>query len=624
MIVRRMHVFAVVAGAPEFDEATLKYAVAGVACEFLLDPGTSWQAVSSGGRVRAVGMHHSAEAAAPRRYLAREGSTLVWFDGLPVDARGEYEAADAGELARRWDGLPERLEGQFLAVRLDLDSDSVEFLTDTLGLLPLYLGRRDNGTVVSNSAGLVASLLGLRAPDELALTSMVALGWAVGRRTLIEGVGALPGGALHRLDASGLTSRSHYSPAEIVARCQRRGRARPNTMDIALDLVRVTGSAVRSKTPITAPLTAGHDTRLMLALGLRTSAPIAYYTGAHTGDADVTVAQRLAQEFRLEHRVDRPEERERPLGIEAAERFVSQNDGLITLHQLPDYIELDRPVPRLGVTMWGIGGEIARAGGKGIYPLAPNLPIFSRLVGVQRRLMARKVDNHAGLLTPRAQGIVLDYVDRFIDQRRTEGWPTREVSQAFYTFERSGCWGATGPRRAAIAGDVFSPFATRVFIDYSFSLSPAERYLEAAHYRLLGALSVAARDSPFEVPFAPQRRHRVALMATRRLINVLRRPDRGHDPAALCRGAQQTDFVGDWYERHIDHVRELFAAAQPALWETISQERLEELLTGPPEQRAYHLKALLRATTAAWYLDLRARSEVAGSSAASPIDRNPS
>ena len=607
MIVRRMHVFAVVARAPELDDATLKYAVAVVAREFLLDPGTSWQAVSSGGRVRAAGMHHSAEAAAPRRYLAREGSTLVWFDGLPVDARGEYEAADADELARRWDDLPKRLEGQFLAARLDPDTDSVEFLTDTLGLLPLYLGRRDNGTVVSNSAGLVASLLGLRAPDELALSSMVALGWAVGRRTLIEGVGALPGGALHRVDASGLTSRSHYSPAEIVARRQRRERARPNPMDSALDdLVRVTGSAVRNKTPVTAPLTAGRDTRLMLALGLRTPAPIAYYTGAHTGDADVTVAQRLAEEFGLEHRVDRPEER--ALGIEAAERFVSQNDGLITLHQLPDYIELDRPVPRLGVTMWGLGGEIARAGGRGIYPLAPNVPIFSRLVGVQRRLMARKVDNHAGLLTPRAQDIVLDYVDRFIDHRRTEGWPTREVSQAFYTFERVGCWGATGPRRAAIAGDVFSPFATRVFIDYSFSLSPADRYLEAAHYRLLGALSAAARDSPFEVPFAPQHRHRVALLATRRLINVLRGPKRGYDPAALSRGAQQTDFVGDWYERHIDHVRELFAAAQPALWETISQERLQELLTGPPEQRAYHLKALLRATTAAWYLGLRARS----------------
>src|SRR5436309_3568289 len=107
MIARRMHVFAVVAGVPELADATLASAVADVAREFQLDPGTSWQAASSGGRVRAVGMHHSAEAAAPRRYLAREGSTQVWFDGLPVDARGEYEAADARELSRRWDDLPE-------------------------------------------------------------------------------------------------------------------------------------------------------------------------------------------------------------------------------------------------------------------------------------------------------------------------------------------------------------------------------------------------------------------------------------------------------------------------------------------------------------------------------------
>src|SRR5204863_3018473 len=115
----------------------------------------------------------------------------------------------------------------------------------------------------------------------------------------------------------------------------------------------------------------------------------------------------------LDHRVDRPDGR--PLGIDAAERFVSQNDGLISLQQLPDYIELDRPVRRLGVTMWGLGGEIGRAGAKTIYPIAPNLPVFSRSVGVQRRLMALKVDNHAGLLTSRAQELVLDYVNRFID-----------------------------------------------------------------------------------------------------------------------------------------------------------------------------------------------------------------
>lgn len=596
-----MHAFVIVVDLRDIHNDRIDRALAGIAREFMLDPGTGWRASSASGRIRVAGVHHATESARPRRYVFREGSRAVWFDGLPVDARADFEAADAGELARRWADLPERIEGQFVAAELDLERESVELLTDTLGLLPAYVAGRNGGMVLSNSASVVASLLALREPDRLALSSMLALGWAVERRTLLEGVRALPGGAVHRIDRSKLSSRSHYSSSEVVARRQRRGRNCLDVSDVAGDLVEVTRAAVRGKSPLVAPLTAGRDTRLMMALTLRTPAEIEYYTGGQLGDADVVFAERLAREFHLQHRVEsrRPE----AIDVETAARFVRQNDGLIPLHQLGDHIELERPVERLGVTLWGVGGEIARAGTGDISALAPNLPVLSRLVEVQRRLLARKVDNDAGLLTPQAAQLVVDYIDRFVDERRAEGWPTREVAEAFYAFERVGCWGATGPRRAAIARDVFSPFATRAFIDYALSLRPAERYLEAAHYRLLGTLSVAARDSPFEVPFAAQQPGRVPFEATRRLLKSWRGQRRRRNAKATAYSGE-TYFAGEWFEQHVDHVRELFSAAQPALWELLDRGRLQQLLAASPSQRAEHLEALLRATTVAWYLAL--------------------
>ena len=64
-----------------------------------------------------VAMRTSDAALGRRTYSARDGSRLVMFDGVPVDPEGQIAAHSSGELARYWDTLQDRLEGQFVLVR---------------------------------------------------------------------------------------------------------------------------------------------------------------------------------------------------------------------------------------------------------------------------------------------------------------------------------------------------------------------------------------------------------------------------------------------------------------------------------------------------------------------------
>ena len=153
-----------------------------------LDPSTAWWAASPQQRVRATGLHHGGIPAGPRRYLARSDDVVTLFDGLPVGTDSGIRGTDASELDRAWDGLADRLDGQFCAVRLDLHAETVEVLTDTLGFVPVYCARHQGGFVISNSATAIATLLGLHAPDPLGVSTFLGLGWAASDRTTVAGV----------------------------------------------------------------------------------------------------------------------------------------------------------------------------------------------------------------------------------------------------------------------------------------------------------------------------------------------------------------------------------------------------------------------------------------------------
>lgn len=592
-----MHAFAVAFNLSQESEQRLDAGLRQLGEEFKLDPSTAWSCRSRSGVLLATGLYHAPDAARPRRYLERTDHAATFFDGLPVHSPAGLDACDAAALAARWGELPATLEGQFNAVRVDLEADSAEVLMDPLGMLRVYVARRGREIVAANSVRLLATTLDCREPDRLGVASMLALGWAVEDRTLLGEVDALAGGAVHTLSGEGIGTRTHFDPQGLVA-----GRSKPVAPEqFTESMSRLTGEAVAQIEPIRCALTAGRDTRVLLALlqSAGRERDASFYTGGTPGSADVELGSELARRLTLQHEIDSPD-----MGATdwdaAADRFTAQTDGLASLLQLPDYIELTTPPQRLGVTMWGVGGEIGRAGTGPINHVTPNLPLLSSVPEFQRRLMVNKMEHASGLLTAEGHGLVRSYLDRFVATRRAEGWPTREVYEAFYAFERVGCGGASGPRRAAGTGDVFSPFCSRQFIEYSFSLTAGERYLEAPHHRLLETLAPALLEYRFEVPFHPQRRWAVAPMAVSELIRAVRAHRR---PAPPTSRPSEPPFLTQWIESQLSKMRRLAESADPSLWQLISRSRLTELLAAAPEARRPHTEALLRVATVLWFLE---------------------
>ena len=349
-----MHLFAVAVNLPEIGRSRITSPLAELAGEFELDADTAWWAASADERVRAAGVHHGAERAGPRRYLSRSDDAVTLFDGLPVALDDQLRGVDAAELERAWPQLPERLDGQFCAARVDLRAGTVEVLMDTLGFVPVYVGRRGDGHVISNSADVVASLLGLSSVDALGASSFLGLGWAASDRTLVAGVDILCGGAMHRIAERGLETRRWFGPAGLASRSE---RARALTVEgLAESLVALTRRATENMPRVESALTGGRDSRMLLALLKAAGVDAHYFTGGPEHLPDVYIARELGERFGLDHEVTRHDAESDDLDwTDAAARFMRQNEGLTSLLQIGDYIDLSSRREPLGVKLSGMG-----------------------------------------------------------------------------------------------------------------------------------------------------------------------------------------------------------------------------------------------------------------------------
>lgn len=619
-----MHLFAVVVNLPDIGRGRITSPLAELAAEFELDAATAWWAASADDRVRAAGVHHGPERAGPRRYLSRSDDAVTLFDGLPVALDDQLRAIDAAELERGWPQLPDRLDGQFCAARVDLRAGTVEVMMDTLGFVPVYIGRDRDGFVISNSAAVVASLLGLSSPDPLGVSTFVGLGWAASDRTTVAGVNILCGGALHRVAADGLETKRWFGPAQLASRATRRA---PLTVEALADsLVDLTRRATEGMPRVESALTGGRDSRMLLALLRAAGRDAQYFTAGPEDMPDVYIARELAARFGLNHDVTRPDAESADLDwTDGAARFMRQNEGLTSLLQIGDYIDLSTHRAPLGVKLGGMGGEIGRAGTGDLTAFATNLPVLRRSMPFQRRLLEMKTHNEGGLITPAARAEVNAYLRRFYDERIEEGWRRPELQESFYVFERMGRWASTTTRRTAGTDDAFSPLLARAFLDYCLSLSPAERYLEAAHYRLMGALSPELREHRYERPFRPQLPALVPLLVAGRFARSLSE----QIAARLRRGVAEEDayteylFPQAWFEGRLGLLRELFDQPSSELWQFVSRPRVEQLLSGGPGGRAGAQEPLMRVTTVFWQFAGSGWPESSASYASRPNPASP-
>jgi hypothetical protein len=561
---------------------------------------------SADGRLAFAAASHSPRLAGGRRYSWRAGEAAVLFDGLPVDREGRFDASDAVLLGERWRQLPGSLEGIFSAVRVDLESVEVECLTDPVGMAKVFIARDLGGWLLANSVEAIRSLTGLDSPDPLGLSALVSLGWPASR-TLIEGVRPLAGGCLHTLSSERHAERPYFTAREVAPRnnAHRIGGAE----QLAERLERTAAAAVGAAQEVSCPLTAGRDSRvlfaLMLSLGMRS---IDYYTSGVPGEPDVEIARMLAREAGVEHRlVSREVPGEMSRWERTTARFALQTDGMASLYAISDHLDHGgRPAP-LGLKMWGAGGEAARAGIGMLTPFVAQMPGLRHSWEVQKRALETKTSTRDGVVRREALEATRRYLREFIDRRRDEGWRGREVLEAYYAFERVPNWAATGVRRVSGATDLFSPFVSRDFYEYTFSLGAGERYVEATHYRLLSVLSETLRDLPFEKPWKPQRPRMAPAIATVEIADagagrVREKILRRREKTAAAERSKASDFGRAWLEAGIEQHRELCASVPGSpLWDYVDKRRLDAMLSAPAEARRPYAEGLCAVLTPFWY-----------------------
>jgi len=533
-----------------------------------LDAGTLEHDASADGRLSFAAIAHPKARAAPRRYLARRGSEVVMFDGLPLPVQ------DAALLLERWSEL--ELEGIFSAVKLDLEAGSVDTRLDVLGLAKLFRASVGDGFVLSNSLDAVRLATGASSPNPLAISSLLTLGWAVGGGTLLAGVDSLEGPLTPRTAASAV------------------GRAERSVEDVAESLTGL-ASGLRELGPVTSGLTAGRDTRVMLALARAAALDVDHYTSGHETDLDVVVAREIAAKLGLRHAVISPAV---PADWAAASSaFSSQTDGLASFWIVADWLDHRNAERPLGVKLWGAGGGMGRGGmGVGI-PLAATAPFLRASTGAHRRIIHGKVATFGGLVTRNAAEETRRYLDRFVADRAAEGWHPRELTQLYFEFERVRYWAAAGVRRAAAATDLWSPFITRAFIEYCWSLRPEARAVEEPHWRLLGLLDARLRDMRFESPWRPQRpRLAPAILAREAMRGLFAR-----------RAAQRAPFGLAWIQAGAGQIREAVDGCPDSdLWHYVDREELRRRLVAPEAASA---EGLTRVLTVLWWLHGRHEQE---------------
>jgi asparagine synthase (glutamine-hydrolysing) len=468
-----------------------------------LDPQTIWH-LAEGGTAFAASMHTSVEAAAPRNYIWRNNNQVTFFEGSILTWTKGIRANNAAMLARHWDVLPEILEGQFVVVKVVNNPPCIELMTDFLGIEQVYYLQQGNTWLVSNSVRLLAQISKTKAIDPLGASLFLTTGWAGADRTLRCDIRVIPGGQRWKWQWGSVEpSRQIYYPLSRLSRQPQRSLTAPDIKDLAEELVTTCRTLSQDYGELLCPLTSGKDTRVLASLLISSGIRANYYTSGDPDSIDVRIGTRIARTFNLPYQVyihttkDVIEEWEA-----ASRRLVQQNDGMVSLWQIADVLQQPSRVDRLSLSLWGIGGEVAR----GFYA-EPKIFLYRNdTQHIQDFLCQRLVRNHGGLIRRDAIALAQTYIRRFVEEVIDQGFDPLDVPDIFYALERVRRWAGSNNRKSRPASDRFSPFCTKAFVKAAFAIPALHRCSEPLHYALIRLLVPELHSLPFgKRPWRSQR-----------------------------------------------------------------------------------------------------------------------
>ncbi len=443
-------------------------------------------------------LHTNSVIASPREYVAKSEGYLTFFSGTPVSSDGNIIAHQAADLARHWSELPKTLDGQFAAIRVDLQNFQIEVLTDPLGMEQVYVHQRGSTVVISNSVRLIEQTCALTSIDEVGASLFLSLGWVGGYRTLRESVHVLPGGCLHRWQYNGSYSSFAYLPRTSLAQLSRGGREL-RIDKLAHSLTTMIRSLSDRVDPLGCGLTGGRDSRVVAAAVIASGVPASFVTMGSVESPDVKIATNIAEAMHLTHRVGYPQGMVVDHWDEGARRLVRQTDGLVNLWQVANSISQCQHIDNLPLSLWGVGGEIA----SGTYHRSLNLPPTRGESQILRTFLSCLVAKDHMLLKQETRHLALQSVRETCEGFLDDGFEPFVVPDAFYIFERVRRWAGTNIRKAAPVCDMFTPFCTIPYIEAAHSMPLPDRIAGRLHTELIRATTPSLLDFPYDKPRRP-------------------------------------------------------------------------------------------------------------------------
>ena len=470
----------------------------------LLDPNTIWS-FGQGSPVFAASMHTANEAAAPRIYVKRSENQVVLYEGSLVDRTGSFNPHDAEDLSLHWNDLPSALEGHFVTVRVRNNPPSIEIVNDALGMCQVYYVCQNNTWFISNSSLLLGRISNISELDSLGVSLFLCKGSGGSDRTLRRGIKVIPGGQ-HWKWEQGFTEpkRVTYFDRAQLSRKSKSKLTKADVEQIAGELIQICKNLAQNFGALECPITAGRDSRLMVALLIRGEIQAQYFTNGLRESPDVQIGTQIARQFNLPYRSETEEVIDDAFisnWEEASKRLIQQNDGMLSFRSVNYAAKQPSSVERLGITLYGAAGEIAR----GYYNSTQFFLNSHSLDYVQKYLSKILIANHQELLHQDTIVTLQKYGEEFVQQVIDEGFSPIDVPDVFHSYEQVRRWvGIHISAKQSAHKDAFSPFCTRPFIKAAYSIPALRRYSEHIHYQLLNFLVPDLHRFPFTKNWPPQ------------------------------------------------------------------------------------------------------------------------
>jgi hypothetical protein len=405
-----------------------------------------------------------------------------------------------------------------------VDGDVTVF-ADALGAYPVY--ERDG--MVSNNAEVLRVAGGSSSMRPAVLASLLGGGWPLSGDPVWEGI-----------------DRIQPEPPPVTPGGGFDADCAATTLVAA-----VRALADWPERPSTVPVTAGRDSRLVLAAALAAGIDFDTTTGGEPGHPDVEIGKELARVAGVPWKPIEPD----PHGSvtndwhRAAELLWLTSSGTASLADAAGFPFGPRPGP---LPLWhsGQGGEIART----YYGDASERgALYATFVA--RRPGRREILNRDGMRLVRKQ------LDAFLEEQIAAGIEEGDLSDMFYLHRRMGTW--AGPTHGAVeyVRDSTSPLWSRRLLPQLLGLPRRARAREEFHRQVLERLA----PQLLEVPFEKQR------SMARKIAEELRR--RIRPPAA----------PDDPFARVLPEIRDA-VLSQPdhRAWDVLDRPEVESLLARNP------------------------------------------